>query len=626
MKKGLIATILIITISFSFGAVLYIKTPLGDMVSQLIGQWIGGSEDDEPTSYDDIVASDYISIQNYKTHSVNLDDFYDYRQPVFETEIAKILNTYKPKDVYVNNDVNYDPKITEGDTVELYYRGFFLNEDGTRDYMDGMSNIGNSVPQKPYGLTVGGSSFIAGFEIGLLDKNLSDYPSLEFIKEGEINDNLMVFISYQRRLIEDGDSYGPTEASTAKLTDLSLGSEAIDNMYGEGFYDFLLYGESRDIYGDTYYAPRRIGENLINYYNNPQRFDLNGLEYEYTRIKIEYAMENYDYPDDLLLEVRFPHNYGISDISCRDSWFEIYVQGITEYYDDSEGDVIFNDEFLLKNDSEALKGLARQYIKNKPINPSKRYPEIADETEACVQYMLDDLQEKYPHFTTVSERYSQYLWDKITEEYEYQKTLKVREYVFNHLIENTTIKKYPEKILEATKNEILSQLQKAYKEFLKSYADSSWIEDYSFEQYCKERCYIGKNDDSVEDAIDRMAKEHVLKNLVASYIADKEKLDFSESNLNEAFCDMITEDPDDSYVITYFANHPEESSKDYDGQEEELLLKVCEYAKVDLYESFIPSYYIYEYSYKGTFESDALVYIAAKALVDKYVSVVTILE
>ena len=599
MKKGLIATILIIAIGFSIGAALYIKTPLGDMVSQLIDQWIGGSEDDEPTSYDDIVASDYIHISNYqKKLDIHLDNFYDYRQAEFDTQIAKILNTYKPEEPYVNTDESYVPKITVGDTVEIFYRGYLLNEDGTRNYIDAGSNIEHrSVPQAHY-LTIGSHNFIAGFEIGMMGKSLADYPTLEFITEGQVNSDSIIYISYTRYKIE-GEKSIP-DSATSRCIDLSAGKELIDNKYGAGFYDFLLFGNGGE--------GQPFGKNLITYDSDcDPSFMIGDTEYIYKKIKIEYATAPFDYDKYTVLEVRFPVDYH-SELSCQNSYWEIYVQGITEYYDDSEGEVVFNDEFLFANDKKALIGLAESYTENKPLDFEKRYPSIIANEERRVQYMLDDLAAKYPYLSTISERYSQYVWDEVTEEYEATMSEKIDEAILDYYRDNTTIIKYPEKIRESKATELRERVQKDYELYTEIFDYSP--EDYSIEQFVSDFSsgggfsYRVDNDvwqwvtidfnipiqegETLDEAIYRIVEEEIVTNLIIHYIAEKEKLDFSDSALEAGFKEMIANSLDfDRYVEDYLKENADQHLAKYDGCEEELEALIANYVKEDTYNGYI---------------------------------------
>ena len=132
------------------------------------GEDTGDGEQELPgVNYLEDDLSEYIEIDQkyYKGYTVTVDrriSNVDLYNPVIQT-----LCKYKSKDA-----VEGDGVISVGDVVNIYYKGYYLTDDGEPYYFNGGSNMDSG---KTYALEIGSGSFIPGFEYNLIGKNPSDY-------------------------------------------------------------------------------------------------------------------------------------------------------------------------------------------------------------------------------------------------------------------------------------------------------------------------------------------------------------------------------------------------------------------------------------------------------------------
>ena len=128
------------------------------------------SEDDEEINILEDDLSKYIELDEkyYKGYTVVVDpnrvtDFH------INNEIIAVLCKNKSKEA-----IDGDGIISVGDVVDIYYKGYYFNEDGSKNYFDGGSNVGAS---SPHSLEIGSHGFIPGFEYNLIGKNPAEYTT-----------------------------------------------------------------------------------------------------------------------------------------------------------------------------------------------------------------------------------------------------------------------------------------------------------------------------------------------------------------------------------------------------------------------------------------------------------------
>lgn len=538
--------------------------------------------DDSATSYDQIKASDYITIdqKDYIGFDLNLN-IYDATEVELESEIARLLNQYKPKEVYQSTDDNYIPKITAGDVVEIYYRGYILNEDGSKNYHPGMSNIpgdssktntsgyitsyGNSyvsggyltsiTPQNvavlvkstggyyngsldqsntiidgisfpyynmnistgfysatvsnsnPYKLTIGSGAFVPGFETALIGKTTLDFPSLEVIKSGYTTSNMTVSISYGK-IVKDELGH-PFRVYYEESVNLAIGEAAINEKYGFDIYSSLINAE--------------IGKSI-----RLNQETTSGISSLYIRAATIGSYDGYE-----PIHVKFPAGYS-GELSSKDAWFEIYVQSITEYYDDSAGEGIYDDDFVTEVLYEKKPGLANALNDLYPgLSPAEQY----------MAHELDILKASYKS--------------------EFDSVLFYA--ILDHYYSVAKVKKYPTTIVENLAKKYIDEIEASYKVFTNSrgtYDERYTSENYTLDEYAA-GC-LGMSslyNQSWRDKAFEMAEEEVKRNLVLRYIIEKENLDISSDNMDKLINDVI--DTNYSSFLSIYLNSTGKSYGDY---------------------------------------------------------------
>ncbi len=497
----------------------------------------------EASSYSDIKASDYVEIadNNYKGFNLNiyLDDVTDVH---VEHEVAKLLSQNKPRTTYTNSNEDYVPTITAGDTVEIYYRGYILNEDGTKNYYPNMSNVlkfsdpsvsGSTYASisyivnssisfidspniyykgtthtiidnvdffynnntsytylaypsyvypnlSPTKVTIGNGGFIPGFETSLIGKSVSEFPTLEIITSGNTTPDMLVNFNYNKRIVDESGC--PFFVNYTEYVDLSQGEQIINEAYGFNIYEYLCNQE--------------IGKNIS--------IDEN------INLKISYAIPSHSYDGYEPIQVRFPNEYGITDLAGKEAWFEIYVQSITEYYDDSKGEGVFNDEFV----TEVL------MKKN--------------------SWLKDDLSYRYPDLSP-SEQYRAYILDNLKSERENKYNRLEFETIINHYYSVANIKKYPKKIVSNLRQQYIDELNYHYKIYTGSrgeYDSSYKPENYSFDKYASTVLNV-KLGETWEDKVTELARNEVKRKLILLYIIEREGIDISEGAMDKLIDDSI---------------------------------------------------------------------------------------
>ena len=121
--------------------------------------------------------SQYIEIDEkyYKGYDVLVDSN---RVTDFDinNEINKVLCSNKNKTA-----VERDGVISVGDVAKIYYRGYYLGENGEKIYFNGGCNFPSANPSE---LEIGLGSFISGFEYNLIGMNKDNYAVFSKLSEG----------------------------------------------------------------------------------------------------------------------------------------------------------------------------------------------------------------------------------------------------------------------------------------------------------------------------------------------------------------------------------------------------------------------------------------------------------
>lgn len=257
---------------------------------------------------------DYIEMpDDYKNFKVNIDLAKAHDIDIDVTILNMLYEDKSETPLYGGSPVTSPITITAGDTVSIWYRGYILDEDGEKLYLDGMSNFtGNS----PYALGIGSNGFVPGFELNLIGKNTGDSPKFEKITEGEIKDGMVLYVSYS---VPSATDASKVEKKSNIRLDLS---EDLDAIYGAGFKEKLMklkIGAKADITST-----------------------LNDKSITYKDLTVSFATECEKNP--IVIECYFPYDYSNNkDLRNETAYFEIYIDGVI-VYDCPE----FTDEYLKK--------------------------------------------------------------------------------------------------------------------------------------------------------------------------------------------------------------------------------------------------------------------------------------
>lgn len=158
-----------------------------------------------------------------------------------ENKIIGVLYKYKSAE-----SVEGDGIISVGDTVNIFYKGYYMSGEN-KVYFSGGSNVGG----KSYALGIGSASFIPGFEYNMIGKNPADYdennPMIieSYFPEGYQSAELAGKTAFFEVYVEkDADGkYLITEYDAPSLDDnfitetLKLSSQTLENYDGETLTD-----------------------------------------------------------------------------------------------------------------------------------------------------------------------------------------------------------------------------------------------------------------------------------------------------------------------------------------------------------------------------------------------------
>lgn len=373
-------------------------------------------------------------------------------------------------------DAYYDEStvINVGDVVNLYYRGYVLEEDGTPSYLDSMSNLIGSTysTMKAYSLSIGGDTFVSGFSLALDGATVGQYPKMETTRgDVEVTDSMIAFVTYTRYPITTNkyshvETQGSVETKTSVLVDLTLGQEKIDETYGAGFYNYLV-GRADDAEteaNEAISAAKANGENVISNTTVGFRTTADGVDYKYTKIAVEYTMAANYYENYQPIVVEFPASYGTKDLAGKTAYFQIIIESVKEYsFDGFDKDAV-----TLKNveTDDAVKAIINPLLK-KALEKNDEFAEYLTENGIVVPEENDT--------TDYYTNYVNYLKHKYDEANGLKNELALYQAIIDALVESTTVvADHPE--LEAKYNASLITFRKAYAENGKNYAT---IEEYA---------------------------------------------------------------------------------------------------------------------------------------------------
>lgn len=258
---------------------------------------------------------------SYKDFKIEIDVAKPHEIDADITVLNLIYSDRELNEKFAGSTITSAYTISAGDTVNIWYRGYLLDEEGKEIVVDNMCNFGDA---GTYALSIGSNNFVPGFELGLVGLNTGDYSKFEKIIEGEITEDQIAYVTYTIKAASNEE-----KDQTFKNVRMDLSTD-LDAIYGAGFKAKLLeigFGNKKDIVAT-----------------------LNDKEVLYSDLTINFTTECETNP--MVIECYFPYDYSKTDLRNETAYFEVYVEGIVDYICPE-----FTDEYLtdkIENEEIAL--------------------------------------------------------------------------------------------------------------------------------------------------------------------------------------------------------------------------------------------------------------------------------
>lgn len=469
------------------------------------------AKEEEERDFDYLTSdlSKYITISSdkYKNYTVDLKIA---KPKAIDVDVT-LLNLLKSKKgPAINNAVaQFSGKIEAGDIVNIYYRGYTLDENGKEVYVDNVCNFGNKNASGVYtyaSLEIGSNQFVPGFELGLAGKEFSSQNNFVRITSGAVKEGQIVYITYTRQLDGSTASNDKITRSAERIV-IADGKEKIDAKYGVGFYDMLM------------------GLNVGSAETTTFSGVVDGKKYNYKDIKIDFATECEKEGTYFLVECYFPYDYGFANLNNKTVYFEVYVQSMADY----ESKTLTN-EFIEENLTD------------------KDFGVTAEDLEEFEGDRISQLR--------------QYIQKLLDEDYEELLREKIEEAMWNHYHSEgvAAVSKYPQIKVDAIYNEyfddVLYQFEQSGGVITNVLGESKTcesVEDYAI-------IYLGleyaENKDW-RDVLRKMSENLVKERLILFYIMRNENIMPTAEELAAK-----KKEVEDEYLEEYIYQYSEQYSVD----------------------------------------------------------------
>ena len=315
---------------------------------------------------DDLSKYVYISSEDYKNYPVDIPLVSVDESNVLR-EINKLLVKNKDKNALFGGasvrPENYTIKL--GDVVNIWYRGYSVDENGVKTEIPGTDNFKSG---KPEALEIGSGRFIDGFEEALIGKTLHE-KSLETVASGKVQPGDIIYISYSA-FLADGT---PTTVSDAVID--TSDAVSVDKKYGKGFAEFFVGKIIGGTKGTTE-AFRVEGETVDTLY-----YDL----------KINSAVRTEG--EAHIINAVFPADYGEESLRGAEVTFEVYASTAVLYNKIPE----WNDTFIteiLKETPESLSAYEGETLTEKYENKIRH--ELEERKEKTNKSLIEE--EMWEHY------------------------------------------------------------------------------------------------------------------------------------------------------------------------------------------------------------------------------------
>lgn len=481
------------------------------LISLVLSLFVGCSSDADGIDLlsDDLSAYVELSDEDYKNFPVK-DVFYEVGEFDVNEKITKLLYSNRGKVLY--DGMAYRDKIIgPGDEVSLFYRGYYFDDNGKEISFDGGCNFFGGAKN----LGIGSGGFVSGFETGLIGVLPEEYPILEFKTGGTVSEGDVVYLSYS--VVSPDRNYSKANER------IDLSRDDIDEVYGEGFKDFLLgRGEGN--------SPLKIGEVIP----GQKVVSVKNGSAIYYSMKVTAATTCEKNP--ITIDVRFPMSYPQSE-ELAGKWvkFDVFVSFV-KYYDTPE----YNDDFVLnvlKVAESELSGI---------------------EGEGA------------------AEKYKKILLKEAKSEYEESRQKILENAFWDYANKNIKIKELPDSLVNKFYSEYESELRTQHQYYTSYYPDIESFgrayfkienPDMTVSQYMKEKAHkaateklifysiarrenLIPDEDELEKLYSEVVEEYLDMYLKGAYKSDYEKC--TTDDARETFKADLREKMLESYGIEYF--------------------------------------------------------------------------
>lgn len=406
-----------------------------------------------------------LSPDSYKGNKMNIDIAKPHDIDV-DVAILALLASDKGDALYGGHTVytaDSDFVITAGAKLTVWYRGYLLDEDGSKIDIASMSNLSGS---KPSELEIGSGKFIPGFELGLLGKNTAEFAKFVKITDPEVDiiESHIAYVSFSR-LVDGGDEKKDTQKASG--TRIELSANDVDDNFGTGFKDKLLGA--------------KIGEKMS------FEATIDGKKYNYTDVTVDFVTDCESNP--IKVEAYFPYDYSTPTLRNETAYFEVYVDSAV-LYEEQKFDNAYVEELLKREGSKITLDELMEY-------EGKEY---TDKYRTYVKKTIDDL---------------------YAEEYEQI----VTEAVWNNILSSATIKKYPKAKVDKIHKEYIKDVKDQF-DSTGGYLENSYGESKTYDDINSfARAYLGLSSTADwQKHLYSMSESLVKERLVLYYIMREEGL------------------------------------------------------------------------------------------------------
>ena len=404
-----------------------------------------------------------------------------------EREILALLVGYK---TLADGESDPDAVIQNGSVVKFYYSGYLLGANGEREYFSGGSNLSAASAST---LTIGSAEFYLGFEEGLIGIRPSETEIPTVIKEGTLSEGDVVYANIVG-FHPDGrglDLYG----QRIELT------PALDDAYGDGFYELLLGAElDTQLVDKTLVLPSEDGD------------------FGYTSIIPLYKTEG-GKAHTVETYVPWSQLEDAPNLAGKTAYFDVYIQDTTTY-DVPE----FTDAFLT-------------------------------DTVGIITEKLDEYDG-----ATLTEKYRNYVRKELEKDYETRLSDASATSFFEKIKEIATVKRVPRAAVLEIYDDYIADMKVTHEEYLLSTGYTEQV--YPFDTFAVDylRLEEGTN---YKKHVRELAKETAAETLVTFYAIQLMGVAPSDSELYATYDEILWDLAEQYSGIdeSYYESQPDEAAK-----------------------------------------------------------------